>query len=776
MEEIKKQQNNSGDQGDQKQFLMLPLRDAVVFPQTILPLFVGRKASVEAIEAAIKNDLLVFATTQKEVEVDHPDHEDVYEVGCLVRVLEVLKMPDKTMKIVVEGIARAKVSSKNLESRLGAVFVEQLESHSVESHQHEVWCEALRNQFKAYEELSQTSFSDSFDLFKGVHDVGIMADMMIAQMNISVEQKQKVLESVDLLERAELVMMNLKREMEWMEVSKRVQEKVETRIKKDQKNYIRREKLRVLQQELEGEDGDDANEYSALEKKLRQLKLTGDTKERVFAELDKLKMMPSISAEATVIRNFLDLVVELPWRKKAKLNRSMAKAEAQLNGDHFGLDKVKKRVLEHLAVQNRVKKVKGPILCLVGPPGVGKTSLGQSIAAALGRPFVRVSLGGVRDESEIRGHRRTYIGAMPGRIIKAIKRAKVNNPLIMLDEIDKIGMDYRGDPASALLEVLDPEQNKAFNDHYLEVDFDLSDVMFVTTANSTQIPPALLDRMEVIEVSGYTELEKGHIAEHHLIPAIKQEFGIKPDELPLSRDLVIKLIRHYTLEPGVRGLKRTLATLYRKMLYLLSQDQSVEPTEELMVAELGPHQFEPGLAEKKPRIGVVHGLCWTPSGGDILVIEALAVPGQGKLVLTGNLGDVMKESSTAALSLIQSLNEDKKDFFKVHDFHVHVPEGATPKEGPSAGIAMCSVLMSLMLQKSIRSDVAMTGEITLRGEVLPIGGVKEKVLAAHRGGIRTVILPKKNKKDFHLVPDEIKGDLTFVWASNLGDVLSVIFS
>ncbi|MGC6404170.1 MAG: endopeptidase La [Candidatus Comchoanobacterales bacterium] len=775
MEKIKKQPNNQQSSND-KQFLLLPLRDVVVFPNTILPLFVGRKKSVEAVELAIKNDLHIFVATQKEVHEDSPGEKDIYSVGCLVRILEILKMPDKTMKIVVEGVARAEISSFVEEGSINSVRVEELVVDSLESHQHEVWCEALKNEFHKYDRLNQSNISDEYDLFKGIHDVGLLADLMISQLAISAEQKQKVLETVDLVKRAEVVMMSLKREMEWMEVSKRVHEKVENRIRKDQKNYIRREKLKVLQEELGDDGADDIGEYAPLEKKLKSLKLSSDTKDRIFSELKKLKMMPSISSEATVIRNFLDLIVELPWQKKARLNRSLIKAERQLDDDHYGLEKVKQRVLEQLAVQNRVKSIKGPILCLVGPPGVGKTSMGQSMAKALGRPFVRVSLGGIRDESEIRGHRRTYIGAMPGRIVKAMKRAQVTNPLIMLDEIDKIGMDYRGDPAAALLEVLDPEQNKAFNDHYLEVDYDLSDVMFVTTANSTEIPPALIDRMELIEVSGYTEDEKMHIAKKHLIPLIKKDFGLGEQELVLNDAFIVSIIQQYTREPGVRGLKRTLAKMYRKLLFKVGKKEEIIMNESLLQDVLGAPKFEPGASQKQSQVGVVQGLCWTPSGGDILVIEGLSVPGTGKLVVTGNLGDVMKESSTAAQSLIQSMYKDHSEFFKTHDIHLHVPEGAIPKEGPSAGIAMCSVIASIVTQKPLRHDVAMTGEITLRGDVLPIGGVKEKVLAAHRGGIKVVVLPEKNRKDFDEIPEEVRQSLKFVWVKHLKDVLSVILS
>ena len=766
----------------------LPIRDAVLFPNMVVPLFIGRSKSIAAIEYAAEQDVHLFVVSQKKAEIEQPSIDDLFNIGTIAKVLQMLKLPDGSLKVLIEGVQRAELLSMNDQdfainaeimplddqefTLVQKGFVTKEDGSEVDI---EVLLRALENQFADYADLNEKLSTDVVSSMKGLSYPGRLADLISIHLPLNIEQKQSILATLPIDQRSELVLSFLQREMDWLSVEKNIQKKVRDQIAEDQKRYFNREKLKAIQQELGEMDGD-GQDASALLDKIHALGLPKAALEKVESEVNKLNMMPPMSAEATVIRNWLDWVIDIPWKKQSSSKVSLKEAQDKLDQEHYGLEKVKERIIEYLAVLKKVKKVRGSILCLVGPPGVGKTSLGQSIADALGRSFVRISLGGVRDEAEIRGHRKTYIGAMPGRIIKAMKRAKVKNPLIMLDEIDKMGMDYRGDPASALLEVLDQEQNHSFNDHYLELDYDLSDVMFITTANSLNIPTPLLDRMEIIRIAGYTEKEKAHIAKQYLLPKALEACGMKEHEINFPEPILYEIIQRYTREAGVRELERLLLNICRKVLKQgmerKSQVKRISP--KLVHDFLGVPKFDHGMVEEQNQIGLVRGLVWTQVGGDLLVIEALLMPGKGELIYTGSLGDVMKESIQTAKSVTRSLTKDiDAKFYKDHDIHVHVPEGATPKDGPSAGITVCTVLMSIVTQRPIRSDVAMTGEITLRGEVLPIGGLKEKLLAAHRGGVKTVIIPKKNERDLVELPSEVLKGLEICPVSNIKDVLDI---
>lgn len=770
------------------EFVTLPLRDAVLFPNMVVPLFIGRDKSVSALEHVVERDSSIFVVTQKEVATESPGKSDLYHIGTIAKVLQMLKLPDGTLKVLIEGTQRAELneilSDKDFilsevtpldDDEFSQVQLGQLVKEDGSKIDVEVLLRALENQFIDYANLNEKLSTDVIASMRGLSYPGRLADLISIHLPLAIDQKQSILNAVKIHERVELVLSFLQREMDWLKVERNIQKKVRDQIAEDQKRYFNREKLKAIQQEL-GEMEGEGNDASMLLAKIKELKLPKESFEKVESELNKLNLMPAMSAEATVIRNWVDWVLDIPWQKKTRSKISLEGAQKRLDAEHYGLEKVKERIIEYLAVLKKVKKVRGSIICLVGPPGVGKTSLGQSVANALGRSFVRISLGGVRDEAEIRGHRKTYIGAMPGRIIKAMKRAKVKNPLIMLDEIDKMGMDYRGDPASALLEVLDQEQNNSFNDHYLELDYDLSDVMFITTANSLDIPAPLLDRMEIIRIAGYTEKEKAQIAQRYLLPKCLSACGLSDNRITFSEQMIYEIIQSYTREAGVRELERLLLTICRKSL-----KQEMEKgapikrvTNKIIHDFLGVPKFDHGVVEKDSQIGLVRGLVWTQVGGDLLVIEALLLNGKGELIYTGSLGDVMKESIQTAKSVTRSLAlKDNSKFYKEHDIHVHVPEGATPKDGPSAGITVCTAMVSVVTQRPIRSDVAMTGEITLRGEVLPIGGLKEKLLAAHRGGVKTVIIPKKNERDLKELPSDVLKDMEIRPVAKISEVLEI---
>ena len=767
-----------GRETESKAYPVLPLRDIVVFPHMIVPLFVGRNKSVKALEDVMQGEgKSVILLTQKNAADDDPSQKDLYSIGTIGTVLQLLKLPDGTVKVLVEGVKRVKVS-KFLEDddyfQAEAVEIEEPGSGDEEE---EALVRTIVQQFEQYIKLNRKIPPDVLVTINQIDVPAKLADTIASYLTLGIEDKQKLLETPQINKRLEKLLEHIEGEIGVLQVEKRIRTRVKRQMEKTQREYYLNEQMKAIQKELgDGEEG--ADELTEFEEKIKKLKLSKEAKEKATAELRKLRSMNHMSAEATVVRNYLDWVLNIPWNKRKKVRRDIDKAQSILDADHYGLEKVKERILEYLAVQSRVGKVRGQILCLVGPPGVGKTSLGKSIAKATGRDFVRISLGGVRDESEIRGHRRTYIGSMPGKIIQGMRKAKTSNPLFLLDEIDKLGADYRGDPSSALLEVLDPEQNDTFSDHYLELDYDLSDVMFVTTANTLNMPQPLLDRMEIIRLSGYTEDEKVAIAQQHLIPKQINSHGLKDKEIKIDETAIKSLIRHYTREAGVRNLEREIANLCRKSIkdILTKKVKMKKISEQNLNDYSGVKRFRYGIAETEHAIGVTTGLAWTEVGGDLLSIEAVVMPGKGKIQTTGKLGDVMKESVQAALSFIRSRAPQfgiKPSLFDKRDFHIHVPEGAIPKDGPSAGVAMCTSIISAVTGIPVSKDVAMTGEITLRGHVLQIGGLKEKLLAAHRGGIKTVLIPKENEKDLKDIPDNVKKGMKIIAVSNADDVLKV---
>lgn len=755
---------------------VLALRDVVVYPHMVIPLFVGRAKSIKCLDAAMDNDKQIFLVAQKDATLDDPTEKDLYQIGTVATILQLLKLPDGTVKVLVEGGKRAKLSKFTETKDSFAAFVELVPTQDIDSREQEVFLRSAINQFEGYIKLNKKIPPEVLTALSGIDDAARLADTMAAHMPLKVEDKQKVLELTDVTERLEYLMAMMESEIDILQVERRIRSRVKKQMEKSQREYYLNEQMKAIQREL-GELEDTPDEFETLSKKIAEAKMPAEAEAKAKAELQKLKMMSPMSAEATVVRSYIDWLTQVPWQTRSKVKKNLAAAEQILNADHYGLEKVKERIMEYLAVQQRVNKLKGPILCLVGPPGVGKTSLGQSVAKATGRKYVRMALGGVRDEAEIRGHRRTYIGSMPGKIIQKMAKVGVRNPLFLLDEIDKMASDFRGDPAAALLEVLDPEQNGAFSDHYLEVDYDLSDVMFFATSNSLNIPPALLDRMEVIRLSGYTEDEKLNIAKQHLVPKQVSRNGLKPSEVLIEDSAIIGIIRYYTREAGVRSLEREISKLCRKAVkqILLNKGLKQVVINDANLEEfLGVHRFDYGKAEDSNRIGQVTGLAWTEVGGDLLTIEAAAVVGKGKLTYTGSLGDVMKESIQAAMTVVRSRAEGlriNEDFYEKRDIHVHVPEGATPKDGPSAGIAMVTALVSSLTGNPVRADVAMTGEITLRGEVLPIGGLKEKLLAAHRGGIKRVLIPFDNVRDLKEIPENVKSALQITPVKWIEEVL-----
>ncbi len=757
---------------------ILPLRDVVVYPHMVIPLFVGRQKSILALDVAMDAGKQILLVAQKQADVDDPSLEDIYAVGTLATILQLLKLPDGTVKVLVEGGSRARLLQCYSGEHFSADIELITESDEIEPRELDVLKRSIVSQFENYVKLNKKVPPEILTSLMGIDQPGRLADTVVAHMSLKLEAKQKVLEINAVRERLEHVLGLVDTEIDMLQIEKRIRGRVKQQMEKSQREYYLNEQMKAIQKEL-GDMEDAPNEITDLEQKIGQAGMSQEARDKAAAELNKLKMMSPMSAEATVVRNYIDWLVKSPWRSRTKINRDLRHAEGILETDHYGLEKVKERILEYLAVQQRVKKAKGPILCLVGPPGVGKTSLGQSIARATNRKFIRMSLGGVRDEAEIRGHRRTYIGSMPGKIIQNLAKAGVRNPLFLLDEVDKMSTDFRGDPSAALLEVLDPEQNSAFNDHYLEVDFDLSDVMFVCTANTLNIPPPLLDRMEVIRIPGYTEDEKLNIARSYLMPKQVKANGVKEKELVIGEAAIRDVIRYYTRESGVRSLEREIAKICRKVvksLLLKPRDAQIQVVPRSLGKYLGVRRFRYGRAEEVDQVGQVTGLAWTEVGGELLTIEAAVVPGKGKLINTGQLGDIMQESIQAATTVVRSrarvLGIDE-DFHQRLDLHVHVPEGATPKDGPSAGVGMCTAIVSALTGIPVRSDVAMTGEITLRGEVLPIGGLKEKLLAAHRGGITTALIPKENEKDLAEIPKNIKDKLRIVPVRWMDEVLQL---
>lgn len=761
-------------------FPLLPLRDIVVYPKMIVPLFVGREKSIRALQAAIDNDQSIVLATQKDAAVEEPEEKDIFKVGTLGTVVQLVKLPDGTVKVLVEGMERVRLDAFIPNDGFMKVEITPLSENEEQEHdvEEEALSRAVLSQFEEYVKLSKKTPPEVLVSVSQIDDLDKLADTIASHLSLKIEEKQALLESVTLKDRFNKLLELMDSEITLLEVENKIKTRVKKQMEKSQKEYYLNEQMRAIQKELG--DGEEENEVEAYMKKIRKTRLSKEAREKALAEVKKLKSMSMMSAEATVVRNYLDWLLDIPWRKVSKVNKDLNKAMIVLEEDHYGLEKVKERILEYLAVQSRANKVKGPILCLYGPPGVGKTSLGQSIARATGRSFVRASLGGMKDEAEIRGHRRTYIGSMPGKIIKGMKKAGTSNPLFLLDEIDKLGSDWRGDPSSALLEVLDPEQNNAFQDHYLEVDYDLSDVMFVTTANSLDMPRPLLDRMEIIRLSGYTEDEKIEIAKRHLLPKIFKENAVRPEELFIDEDAIRDIVRYYTREAGVRNLERELSNIARKAVKSLLLEKThnlpLKVTAQNLSDYLGVRKFSFGEAEQEDHIGVTTGLAWTEVGGDILFIEAVDMPGKGKVMQTGKLGDVMKESIETAYSVVRSHAEKlgiNSEVFEKTDVHVHVPEGATPKDGPSAGIAMYTTLVSVFTKTPVRKDVAMTGEITLQGRVLPIGGLKEKLLSALRGGIKTVIIPQENEKDLAEIPENVKQGLKIIPVSEVGQVLDI---
>ncbi|WP_308367813.1 MULTISPECIES: endopeptidase La [unclassified Microbulbifer] len=746
------------------EYPLLPLRDVVVYPHMVIPLFVGREKSIDALEAAMRNDKQVLLVAQRQASEDDPGAEDIYRVGTVASVLQLLKLPDGTVKVLVEGSRRVNILEVTDGDTHYRATVEPMETEELPEAEAEALVRSAMTQFEQYVSVSKKVPNEVITSLSGIDEPGRLADTIAAHMSLELPQKQELLETASVKQRLEHLLGLMDSEIDLIQVEKRIRGRVKKQMEKSQREYYLNEQMKAIQKEL-GEITEEPSEVEELEKKIAESGMSAEAEKKTRAELGKLKMMSPMSAEASVLRSYIDWMLSVPWKKASRVRHDLKKAEEILEKDHYGLEEVKERILEYLAVQKRVKKVKGPILCLVGPPGVGKTSLGESVARATNRKYVRMALGGVRDEAEIRGHRRTYIGSLPGKLVQKISKVGVKNPLFLLDEVDKMGMDQRGDPASALLEVLDPEQNKSFNDHYLEVDYDLSDVMFVCTSNSMNIPGPLLDRMEVIRLPGYTEDEKLNIAQRYLVPKQRKAAGLKDDELSLGNDTVRDIVRYYTREAGVRNLDREIAKICRKVV----TKHVREETSEKMVVKpeqledlLGVRKYDFGRAEKENKIGQVIGLAWTEVGGDLLTIEASAVPGKGRVVKTGSLGDVMQESIQAALTVVRARAQSlgvAPDFHETRDIHIHVPEGATPKDGPSAGIGMCTALASVLTGIPVRSEVAMTGEITLRGEVLRIGGLKEKLLAAHRGGIKTVLIPADNERDLKDIPDNILQDL-----------------
>ena len=757
---------------------VLPLRDVVVYPHMVIPLFVGREKSIHCLEAAMNDNKQIMLVAQKDASTDEPGVNDLFSVGTVASVLQMLKLPDGTVKVLVEGIRRAKITTLSDNGEYFQAKAEYLDTPVVDEREQEVLNRTAINQFEGYIKLNKKIPPEVLASLHAIEESAKLADTIASHMPLKLKDKQAVLEMSDVTERLEYLMAMMESEIDLLQVEKRIRNRVKKQMEKSQREYYLNEQMKAIQKEL-GEMDDAPDEMESLKRKIEAAKMPKEAREKTEAELQKLKMMSPMSAEATVVRSYIDWMVQVPWNSRSKVKKDLVKAQEVLDTDHYGLERVKERILEYLAVQSRVSKIRGPILCLVGPPGVGKTSLGQSIAKATGRKYVRMALGGVRDEAEIRGHRRTYIGSMPGKLIQKMAKVGVKNPLFLLDEIDKMSSDMRGDPASALLEVLDPEQNIAFNDHYLEVDYDLSDVMFVATSNSMNIPAPLLDRMEVIRLSGYTEDEKLNIAKQHLLPKQIERNALKENELTIHDSAIMGIIRYYTREAGVRSLEREISKLCRKAVKQLLMDSTIkhiEIDENNLKDYLGVRKVDYGRADTENRIGMVTGLAWTEVGGDLLTIETASVPGKGKLTFTGSLGEVMQESIQAAMTVVRA-RADKLgingDFYEKRDIHVHVPEGATPKDGPSAGIAMCTALVSSLTGNPVRSDVAMTGEITLRGQVLPIGGLKEKLLAAHRGGIKTVLIPDENKRDLEEIPENIVADLDIHPVKTIEEVLTL---
>ena len=754
---------------------VLTLRDIVVFPFMIVPLFVGREKSVRALEEVMQDDKQILLSSQKDPSEDDPDKDGIFSVGVLANVLQLLKLPDGTVKVLVEGQSRVKITEYLDNDSFFEVRAEHLEENEGDTKAIEALLQNVSREFERYAKIKKNIPEEALSAVSEATEPAKLADLVSGHLGVELDQKQNLLETLSVSDRLEQVYGLMQGEMSVLQVEKKIKTRVKSQMERTQREYYLNEQMKAIQKEL-GDGEDSLTEVAELEERISQTKLSKEALEKTEAELKKLKNMSPMSAEATVVRNYLDWVLSLPWGTKSRVKKDLTRAQTILDIDHYSLDKVKERIIEYLAVQQRSRKLKGPIMCLVGPPGVGKTSLGKSVAKATGREFIRISLGGVRDESEIRGHRRTYIGSMPGKIIQALKKAKTTNPLILLDEIDKMGQDFRGDPASAMLEVLDPEQNSTFVDHYLEVEYDLSDVMFLTTANSYNMPGPLLDRMEIIPLAGYTEDEKREIARRHLIAKQVKNHGLKNDEFEITDSAINEVIRRYTRESGVRNLEREIAKLARKVVTKIIKKEAneIKVTSENIDDFLGVKKFRYGLAEKEDQVGVVTGLAWTSVGGDLLSIEALCLPGKGRMKTTGKLGDVMKESIDAASSYVRSISPQigiKPTRFDKLDIHVHVPEGATPKDGPSAGLAMVTSIVSVLTGIPVRKDIAMTGEVTLRGHALAIGGLKEKLLAALRGGIKTVLIPEENEKDLAEIPDNVKNGLTIIPVNNVSQVL-----
>jgi ATP-dependent Lon protease len=760
--------------GAVESYPVLPLRDIVVFPHMIVPLFVAREKSIRALEEVTKSDRLILLATQKNAGDDDPASDAIYSIGTLASVLQLLKLPDGTVKVLVEGVARASVRTYTRSDDYYEADAEVLADDLGSPVEVEALGRSVIAEFESYVKLNKRVSSEVVGAVTQIDDYSKLSDTVASHLSVKIAEKQDVLETTSVARRLEKCLSLMESEISVLQVEKRIRTRVKRQMEKTQREYYLNEQMKAIQKELGDEEGKD--DLAELEERIKNTKLSKEARDKAFAEFKKLRQMSPMSAEATVVRNYLDWILSIPWGKRSKVKRDLGQAESVLDAEHFGLEKVKERILEYLAVQSRANKLTGPILCLVGPPGVGKTSLGKSIAKATGREFVRMSLGGVRDEAEIRGHRRTYIGSMPGKIIQSMRKAKTSNPLFLLDEIDKMGMDFRGDPSSALLEVLDPEQNATFNDHYLEVDYDLSNVMFVTTANTLNIPPPLMDRMEIIRIAGYTESEKVEIARRHLIPNAVHKHGLAPEEWMIADDGLLTLIRRYTREAGVRNLEREISNLARKAVkeILLKKKEKIVVTNENLADYLGVPKFRYGEAELEDQVGVVTGLAWTEVGGELLTIEGVMMPGKGKMTVTGNLRDVMKESISAAASYVRSRAVDfgvEPPVFDRRDIHVHVPEGATPKDGPSAGVAMATAIVSIITGIPVKRDIAMTGEITLRGRVLPIGGLKEKLLAALRGGLKKVLIPEENAKDLAEIPDAVKNGLEIVPVARMDEVL-----
>ena len=764
----------------QRTLPVLPLRDVVVFPYMVMPLFVGRAKSISALDEAMNEGKQLLLVSQKQADLEEPTVDDVFDVGTIANIIQLLKLPDGTVKVLVEGQQRAKINQLNDGEDHFSAEVTPIETTFGDEKELDVVKAAVLNEFESYLQLNKKIPADVLGALQRIDDADRLADTMAAHIPVTVRHKQSVLELADVQERLEYLLGMMESEADILQVEKRIRGRVKKQMEKSQRNYYLSEQIKAIRKEMdEGESEDTIDEVEQLRQKVEAAGMPADVRDKVESELQKLKMMSAMSAEATVVRSYIEWMLQVPWHKRTKVKKDIAKAQQVLDADHYGLERVKERILEYLAVQARLNKIKGPILCLVGPPGVGKTSLGQSIANATGRKYVRMALGGVRDEAEIRGHRKTYIGALPGKLIQKMAKVGVKNPLFLLDEIDKMSSDMRGDPASALLEVLDPEQNTTFNDHYLEVDYDLSDVMFVATSNSMNIPGPLLDRMEVIRLSGYTEDEKLNIAMRHLLQKQIERNGLKKGELTIEENAILDIIRYYTREAGVRGLEREISKICRKAvknLLVNPKVKSITVNSDNLHDYLGVKRFEFGKADTQNRVGEVTGLAWTEVGGDLLTIETASVVGKGKLTFTGSLGDVMKESIQAAMTVVRARAEKlgiNSEFHEKRDIHIHVPDGATPKDGPSAGIAMCTALVSCLTGNPVCADVAMTGEISLRGKVLPIGGLKEKLLAAHRGGIKTVLIPKDNVKDLEEIPDNVKENLAIHAVETIDEVLGL---